>query len=240
MPNYTLLRTIFDLSRQYWENNGNGITTDDINYKIIKGKIPILLSAPHAVKSYKNGKEKKADLVTGAIVQYLSSKTGAYGIIRTYNLRDDPNSQNTGKGLEYKNAILKLIRENRIECMIDIHGFSQDLDSDIDIGTNNGLNINEREDFLETITGELNELEELRIITIDKKYRASFSTNISRYINEKEKSVACFQMEISKKLRTNYEKLPQLLASMERVINNLLIQIENGRTDEDIDEDLLR
>ena len=60
MPDYTLLRTIFDLSRQYLDNKGNGTKTDDINYKIISGKIPIILSAPHAVKSYKSGKEKKS------------------------------------------------------------------------------------------------------------------------------------------------------------------------------------
>ena len=80
--------------------------------------------------------------------------------------------------------------------MIDIHGFSQEFDSDIDIGTNNGLNINEREDFLETIIGELKEIEELRIITIDKKYKASFSTNISRYISEKIKVLDVFKWKL--------------------------------------------
>ena len=234
MPNYTLLRTIFDLSRQYLDNNGNGTKTDDINYKIISGKIPIILSAPHAVKSYKSGKEKKADLVTGAIVQYLCKMTGAYGIIRTYNLKDDPNSQNTENGLRYKEAILKLIRENRIECMMDIHGFSKECGSDIDIGTNNGLNINDRDDLLETISKELTEV---GTITVDKKYKASFSTNVSRYISEKEKNVACFQLEISNKLRNSIEKLPQLLYSMERTIEKVVVQIESKKTREIKDEE---
>ena len=117
--------------------------------------------------------------------------TGAYGIIRTYNLKDDPNSQNTENGLRYKEALLKLIRENRIECMMDIHGFSKECGSDIDIGINNGLNINGREDLLQTIR---EELAGLGNITVDKKYKASFSTNVSRYISEKEKNVDCFQV----------------------------------------------
>lgn len=234
MPDYTLLRTIFDLSRQYLDNNGNGTKTDDINYKIINGKIPIILSAPHAVKSYKSGKEKKADLVTGAIVQYLCKMTGAYGIIRTYNLKDDPNSQNTENGLKYKEGILKLIRENKIECMMDIHGFSKECGSDIDIGINNGLNINGREDLLQTIR---EELAGLGNITVDKKYKASFSTNVSRYISEKEKNVACFQLEISNKIRNSIEKLPQLLDSMERAIEKVAIQIESEKPKEKIDEE---
>ena len=234
MPDYTLLRTIFDLSRQYLDNYGNGTKTDDINYKIISGKIPIILSAPHAVKSYKSGKEKKADLVTGAIVQYLCKMTGAYGIIRTYNLKDDPNSQNTENGLRYKEAILKLIRENRIECMMDIHGFSKECGSDIDIGINNGLNINGREDLLQTIN---EELAKLGTITVDKKYKASFSTNVSRYISEKEKSVACFQLEISNNIRNSFEKLPQLLDSMERAIEKVAMQIDSEKIKEIKDEE---
>ena len=118
--------------------------------------------------------------------------------------------------------------------MMDIHGFSKECDSDIDIGINNGLNINRREDLLETIS---KELAELGTITIDKKYKASFSTNISRYISEKEKSVACFQVEISNKIRNSIEKLPQLLDSMERAIEKVAIQIESEKPKEKIDEE---
>lgn len=74
-----------------------GVDAGSDNFKIIKGDMPILLSAPHAVKQIREGKIKEEDRLTGAIVEYLCIKTGTNGIVRTYNHNDDPNYENTGK-----------------------------------------------------------------------------------------------------------------------------------------------
>jgi len=55
--------------------------------------------------------------MTGAIVEYLCLKTEVNGIIRTYNLGDDPNFENEGYGLKYKNAMLNRIKEKQIKCV---------------------------------------------------------------------------------------------------------------------------
>lgn len=96
MNNKNSLNLIFDLNEKYEANNCNGIVGTGNNYRIIPGKFPILLSAPHAVNQYRSGELKFADRFTGAIVELLCRLTGAYGIIRTFNLQDDPNSENAG------------------------------------------------------------------------------------------------------------------------------------------------
>jgi len=106
------------------------------NYKFIRGNILILLSAPHAVNQGRNGKIKVADANTGGITEYLCNTSNCYGIIRSYNKLDDPNKDDFGFGLSYKQKILSAIREYNIKLVLDIHGCNNSHDFDFCIGTN--------------------------------------------------------------------------------------------------------
>lgn len=90
MNNKEKMENILKVNELYIQNNHNGIKSDGQNFKIINGKIPILLSAPHAVRQGRNGNVKSAETLTGPIVEILCKTTGASGIIRTFNLDDDP------------------------------------------------------------------------------------------------------------------------------------------------------
>ena len=216
-------KIIFELNQKYKANHSNGIQTDFDNFKIINGKIPILFSAPHAVKQSRNGFEKEEDGMTGAIVEYLCKKTEVNGMIRTYNLGDDPNFENEGYGLKYKNAMLKAIKEKQIKCVVDVHACKDGHGFDVDIGTNRGENINHNARFLNIFKTQFSEIGK---VTIDEKFKASGETIVSRYIHEKSKN-PCFQVEICVNLRKN--KLTELLETFEKIIEELMKQIRKGK-----------
>ncbi len=231
MDNEEKLKHIVELNKKYRANNCNGIISNGSNFKIIHGKLPILLSAPHAVRQNRNGEVKGADTLTGPIVEFLCERTDTNGIIRTFNLQDDPNSQNMGNGLEYKKAILELIRQKNILCMFDFHGCNDSHPFDIDIGTNNGININVADDFLNIIYKRLSTISSS---TIDKKFKASQNTTVCNYISRKS-NISCFQIELCTSLRKNPDNLLQLLDSFEIIIEELSRQINLKRNDAEIE-----
>ena len=216
------LENILKLNEPYIQNNNNGIKTDGHNFKIINGKIPILFSAPHAVRQSRNGITKGADILTGAIVEQLCKTTGTRGIIRTFNLDDDPNYENQGHGLEYKNAILGIIKQNNISCVIDIHGCASGHSFDIDIGTNDGVNINKNKNLLNIINQGLLMVGK---ISVDRKFKASGGTTISNYIH-KNSNIPCFQIEITSEIRRSPDRLLKMLNQFEIIIKELSAEIQ--------------
>ena len=99
----SIFNIIKEDNKKYEKNDYNGKMTSTKDYKVIQGKIPILLSAPHGVKQVRNKKIKWEDAMTGGIVEYLCDTINAFGIIRTCNLNDDPNYNNDSLSLQYKN-----------------------------------------------------------------------------------------------------------------------------------------
>lgn len=194
-----------------------GVDAGSDNFKIIKGDMPILLSAPHAVKQIREGKIKSEDGLTGAIVEYLCIKTGTNGIVRTYNHNDDPNYENTGKALKYKETILNCIIEKNITILLDIHGCKDIHGFDIELGTNYGENINQDERILEILKTEFSKI---GTVVIDEKFKASRTTTVSNFIN-KNSNIPCVQIEISKKFRRENENLIKLINTLESVIYKL-------------------
>jgi len=83
----------------------------------------LILSAPHATQSFTNKHDKKADLYTGALAQYLGEITNTSTLIRT-------------KYTPYKALISDYVIEHHLEnhYFLDIHGFKQDIDFDICLG----------------------------------------------------------------------------------------------------------
>lgn len=60
---------VYQLNKKYEQNDSNGINTGINNYQIILGNVPILFSASHAVKQYRNEAVKAADGMTGGLVE---------------------------------------------------------------------------------------------------------------------------------------------------------------------------
>lgn len=202
---------IDELNQKYFNDNCNGVTINEKNYIVIIGSNNILLSAPHAVRQ----KCKLADMYTGAIVEYIARNTGSFAIIRCCNLNDNPNEDDYGYGLDYKNKILDIIEKNNIKYFFDIHGCKNYSSLDIDLGTNNGKNIC-KETTLSILLEELNNFD----VKVDKFFKATNKNNISRYVHDYGK-IDAIQIEISKNIRKDEKLLDIFINRFINVIEKL-------------------
>lgn len=207
------------LNEKYEANNYNGKKIEDLNsnYIFIEGEVPILLSAPHAVKQARLGEIKTQDGNTGGITEYLCKMCNCYGIIRNHNELDDPNVDNAGLGLKYKEKMLSIIKQNNIKSVLDIHGCNNSHNFDFCIGTNDGKNLNGKTKVLDIINTELSSIGK---VVIDDTFKASKEGNISKYVCESAK-VPSIQLEISTKFRTESSYLKQLINSLQMIIINI-------------------
>ncbi|NCT55519.1 hypothetical protein GW755_01605 [bacterium] len=96
-------------------------------FKIIKGSIPVLLSAPHNFPQIRNDRIKSRDTNTGQIVNELCSATGCWGIIST-SVQKDPNWY---KDSEFRIELFKLVTKNKIDLVLDVHGKKIDYEKEV-------------------------------------------------------------------------------------------------------------
>ena len=205
---------VFNLNKKYEENDFNGIYHAISNFKIFNGFIPILFSSAHAVKHVRNGVFKSSDGLTGGIVEYLVKNKDIYGITRVHNMLDDPNFYNYGISFLYKQEIIKMINDYEIKYFFDIHGCSNKHGFDIEIGTNNGENIQNEEILDITLDG----FNKFKNVAVDKKFVASRGSNISRFVHEMT-NIPCIQIELSERARFN--ETGQMLDSFEKIIDDI-------------------
>ncbi len=103
--------------------------------RIIKGNIPVLLSAPHVYShrrpsltaSYKWGEKFTEEIVDGICV-----RTGAWGVIQSCETSFDPNWHKL-KENPYKSVINDIVEKEKINKFIDIHGLNDEYDYDFGI-----------------------------------------------------------------------------------------------------------
>ncbi len=217
---------IENMNKKYMKNDNEGEMINNLNYIIKTGSIPIILSAPHAVKSTRNKKAKSQDIMTGGIVEYIADSTLCFAITRVCHIKDDPNASNIGQSLIYKQEILKLIKENNIVLLLDIHGSSNIHEFEIELGTNNGKNIGYDDSLIKILYKHLSNVGH---VTIDTKFKASLHTTVSNYIH-KLANIPCVQIEINTHIRTNPEKLEQLVNEISKAIYEIVeLRIYNGK-----------
>ena len=110
---------------------GTNVWTEE-KYRVLSGKIPVLLSAPHSVNQLRGDDVRSAEKYTGALTRYLSSSTSSYAIFQLFT-HADPNMDVEHN---YKNDIVNLIESYGIKLLIDIHSSNFSDDSDMDVVTN--------------------------------------------------------------------------------------------------------
>lgn len=117
-------------------NNLENMIIDD-DYIVLKGSFPILLSAPHTMlQTREDGTQKLNEPYTKAISVYLNKYSNVYSIVKNNDTGIDSNRDNYDK---YNVELRRLIKDNNIKLVIDIHGASLDRDFDIEFGTLNNL-----------------------------------------------------------------------------------------------------
>ncbi len=98
-------------------NDGDAFRFDNRNSRLI-------LTAPHAVRTFRNAKAKAPDVFTGGLTRLAGERNNVSSIIR----------RRTG---EEKNAVADFISQQHLEhnCFLDIHGMKSSREFELAVGT---------------------------------------------------------------------------------------------------------
>lgn len=183
------------------------------DFIIFKGSIPILFSASHTMcQTREDGTVKFAETYTKAIALYLNKYYNVYSIIKNNDTGIDSNRDNYDS---YNVEMRRLIKDNKIGLVIDLHGASRKRNFDIEFGTLNNLTA----DF-----STIHELEEAFIENgiINISHNDPFKGGAIAKGIYGIKNVEIIQLEINGKYRdfNNIELLEKLIVSL----GNFIIQ----------------
>lgn len=196
MQNENILQQIKNAEQKFKQNDykGNSIRSCMVEKY---GDLPILLSAPHAVKQIRNGEMKAHEFYTGAIVECLAKTIGCACITKQYlienTINDDPNTDNAY--CSYKTAINQFLQDNHIKLFVDIHGLSSKRDSIVDICIDGGKNVNDMT-YVSTLEKCIKNKFSENKSSIDK-YFSAFSDNIMSKWMHSNFDVSAIELEIN-------------------------------------------
>ncbi len=212
----TIINELRNLNYQFLANNKNGLKIDNKNYIFNTGRIPILLSAPHAVKQYRESQVKSSDYLTGPLAIYLAQKCNCSYFVRVFNDNDDPNFP-LGTTLsqienDYLIALKRFIQDYNQILVIDIHGCMDSKKYDCSLWHDNyGTCESEIIKIFKTNFTRSN-------LSVDNgsEYLGGQVTRQSAFITN------AFQIEVKRKIRTlkieNYHLLKSFIDAMEKSI----------------------
>lgn len=198
------------------------INEEDFNIIIRKNKV--ILSAPHAVKQIRNGKDKACETRTKYIVDKVSKKTNTSCIYKTKCLNDDANYDDYSR---YREKCSNIVQSENIKFLLDIHGMSAKREQDICIGVAHGNHIDNRVDILNYIV-DIFKQNSFKNVSIDIPFAASGKNCVSSYIHDK-CGIITFQIELNYKyLSTIYnefdlEKIVDTLVSVVKYLTSICI-----------------
>lgn len=111
--------------------------SDSDNYFVYKsGEIPVLFTAPHTMIQHLETKIKLSEPFTKAIAFYMNKYVKAHCLVKIKDTGMDANVDNDD---DFKKELLKVVKDNNIKLVIDLHGASEDREFDIEFGTLNNL-----------------------------------------------------------------------------------------------------
>lgn len=202
-------------------NNFMGHETNPVSM-YLDGQIPIMISAPHAVSQWRNGKIKPSEAYTGPLAIALNKSLNCPAFIKSKFDGTDPNSSS---GIEYRQNLLSKVLEKKIEFMIDIHCMNPSRPDEIIIGTNNLQNLKNNKSFI-SIFKTIMSKHGFDNVLVDKEFTASSQYNVSRFISTKA-NIPCLQIEINSRI-INAETNPERLYKMFLALSEFLKTVEKA------------
>ncbi len=168
--------------------------TDVKDYEIMQRNFPIIISAPHSAKQYRNGKVQNKEMYTDTFAINVADKENVSCIYKTLYKNDDANSDQDSP---YKLALKDYIMQNNIRYLVDLHTMSDKRLPDVCIAINAGKNIQNNYELLQGIIDAFNK-NGISSVTVDEPFKAADSNCISNYIATN-CNIPCFHIEINKK-----------------------------------------
>lgn len=220
-------KQIEKLDQKFSENEYNG--TGSRQFEIHKGRIPVMISAPHAVNHFREGKIKYADMLTGGIAEYLREQTGCHLICAARYEEADGNFD-PADTCNYKKELAEYVKKNRIRVLIDLHGIKAGGEIAAELGTGGeGDPSLGRYGFVAefvkiTLETSLKDYlaEDHREIVKNIHFAAKNPNTITHFISEQTK-VPCFQLEINREYRDvdSPERLEAMVGGLQNIIETL-------------------
>lgn len=218
-----MLNRLKELECQFSCNLYNGDNKTD--FIILKGYIPIIISAPHATNRYRNGELKYADKLTGAIAMLLNEINGCHVICSKSPNNYDPNFDIINN--KYQKRLLNYIIKNNIKLLLDLHGSSTERKYAIDVGTLNNDLISLKKykniiNLLKKTFQIVSKGKETKKITINNVFSGGKQNTITKFIS-RNSQCACAQLEINGLYRNlkNKENVLNLINTLIKIIENL-------------------
>lgn len=160
-------------------------------FEIIEGTTPVIVTAPHATKPFREGQYRFSDGgATAALAKMLNKLAGVTVIYTTFASPSDPNYYDDNA---FKAALDGLIRSKRPVLVLDLHGSHAYRPYDVDLGTMNGESLQGKEALVGDIVRALN-TEGLMNISYNY-FAASQNQTITKFVAAR--GVPAIQLEIS-------------------------------------------
>lgn len=106
------------------------------------GTIPVLISAPHATAHRRHGRFKGEEEFTAALAVLLGRATGAHALYTRYRTETDPNWD---ANAPYKTLLRRVVQQQNVRFVLDLHGMSNRHKIGMALGTMNGRSCPRRE-----------------------------------------------------------------------------------------------
>lgn len=165
-------------------------------FRYFEGKLPILVSAPHAVRHYRQKRIKVSDEYTGSIVYLLNKLLQCPAFATTKLYGGDPNVDNP---CIYKERIAEICRREKIKLVLDIHGAARERTFDVDLGTHGLATLLGKPMLQETLERNF-QLFGLKRVSKDH-FAASSPNTITNFV-ARELGIPAVQIEINKLYRS--------------------------------------
>ncbi len=186
------------------------------DFEVLEGKIPVMISAPHAVNHCRDGRIKYADKLTGGIAIFLHKVTGCYVIFSARTGNYDPNYTPNPNGENlYQSYLTEYVKNKHIEVLIDLHGAQEERDFAVEIGTAPALDedgrpiqyghpsLNGRDYIADLVTymfeytlRGVHQPAEKKKVAVNQVFCASDQNTVTKYVSENSET-ACIQLEVN-------------------------------------------
>lgn len=103
---------------------------------VLTGTRPILVTAPHSARHWRDGDWKQEDEYTAALAYLLHCLLDVHVVYARYQLTPDPHDD--GDHNLFKRALHRLVRIEPVSLALDLHGARGDRDFAVAIGTIGG------------------------------------------------------------------------------------------------------
>jgi hypothetical protein len=143
------------------------------------GKLPILISAPHATAHQRRQRIKGEEEFTGALAQFLAETTGVHALYSHFRSPDDPNWDRTSP---YKQFLQEVVQTSDIRFVLDLHGMSNKHKIGLALGSINGRSCPDHESIiLQTIQQRFQQTSQSAATTFSELRWDQFVLNHSRF-----------------------------------------------------------